>query len=123
MTAAHAPLAAAFLLALSGCATSGAARFDIASLAPTTEGELASLTGHFVLSGLQFRLYPGAAGSSAPCLSGALTSLAGVPPPAYANRTMTLSGRLLASSDPEASSIPNACNSKVLMLATEVVTP
>jgi hypothetical protein len=110
------------LLALAtGCAS--APSFDIATLKPTEEADQATLTGHFELSGLQFRLYPGAAGANAPCLSGALTSLAGLPPPEYTNRQMTLTGHLHRAGSAEAGAIVDACGSGIIMLANEVIVP
>lgn len=104
--------------AATGCAT--APTFDLETLKPTPEGEQISLTGRFELSGLQFRLYPG---SDDKCLSGALTSLAGVPTPDYTNRTMTLTGALVLADTPAAGAIQEACGRGVVMLANEVTTP
>mgnify|MGYP003507895884 CR=1 FL=1 len=109
-------LAAAMLAA--GCAS--APSFDIETLKPTAEGEQISLTGRFELSGLQFRLFPGADDT---CISGALTSLAGVPTPEYNNRTMTLTGELHLAETDAAGAIKDACNRGLVMLANEVVVP
>ena len=99
-------------------ACASAPSFNIETLKPTAEGEQVSLTGRFELSGLQFRLFPGADDT---CLSGALTSLAGVPPPEYSNRTMTLTGELhLAEPD---GAIKDACNRGLVMLANDVSVP
>lgn len=111
---------AASLLILGACASS---TFDIAALQPTPEGEQITLTGYFDLNGLQFRLYPGATGDKAPCLSGALTSLAGVPTPEFTNRQMSLTGHLHRAADAEAENIPNPCGAPHVMLANEVVVP
>ena len=105
-------------IAATGCAT--APTFDVDTLKPTAEGEQISLTGRFELSGLQFRLYPG---SDSTCLSGALTSLAGVPTPDYTNRPMTLTGTLVLADTPAAGAIKEACGRGVVMLANEVTTP
>lgn len=108
-----------FVLAViltAGCAS--APSFDIETLKPTAEGEQVSLTGRFELSGLQFRLFPG---NGDTCLSGALTSLAGVPTPEFNNRTMTLTGELHLA-EPEGA-IKDACNRGLVMLANEVVVP
>ena len=105
-------------IAAIGCAT--APTFDIETLKPTPEGEQISLTGRFELSGLQFRLFPG---SDDTCLSGALTSLAGIPTPDYNNRTMTLTGTLVLAETPAAGAIQEACGRGVVMLANEVTTP
>ena len=111
---------AASLLVLGACASS---TFDIAALQPTPEGEQTSLTGYFDLNGLQFRLYPGQHGDNAPCVSGALTSLAGIPTPEFTNRQMSLTGHLHRATDPEAENIPNPCGAALVMLANEVVVP
>lgn len=105
-------------LAATGCAT--APTFDLETLKPTEEGDQISLTGRFELSGLQFRLFPG---SDQKCLSGALTSLAGIPTPDYSNRTMTLTGSLVLADTPAAGAIKEACGRGVVMLANEVTTP
>ena len=109
-------LAAAMLAA--GCAS--APSFDIETLKPTAEGEQISLTGRFELSGLQFRLFPG---NGETCLSGALTSLAGIPTPDYNNRTMTLTGQLLLAETEAAGPIKDACARGLVMLANEVSVP
>ena len=107
-----------FIAALLTAGCVSAPSFDIETLKPTAEGEQISLTGRFELSGLQFRLFPG---NDDKCLSGALTSLAGVPTPEFNNRTMTLTGELqLADAD---SPIKDACNRGLVMLANEVVVP
>ncbi len=108
---------AATLIA-AGCAATPS--FDVATLKPTAEGEQISLTGRFELSGLQFRLYSGAESA---CISGALTSLAGVPTPDYNNRTMTLTGTLVLADTPAAGAIKEACGRGVVMLANEVTVP
>ena len=113
----------AHLLILAGILASGCASapsFDIENLKPTVEGEQISLTGRFELSGLQFRLFPG---NGDTCLSGALTSLAGVPTPEFNNRTMTLTGELHLANTDAAGAIKDACNRGVVMLANEVVVP
>jgi hypothetical protein len=107
-------------LAAGACATPS---FDIAKLQPTPEAEQVTLTGYFDLNGLQFRLYPGASDANAPCLSGALTSLAGVPTPEFTNRQMALTGHLHRTTDPEAENIPNACGGALVMLANDVAVP
>jgi len=112
------PLILAAAIAATGCAT--APTFDVDTLKPTAEGEQISLTGRFELNGLQFRLYPG---SGSTCLSGALTSLAGIPTPDYTNRTMTLTGTLVLANTPAAGAIQEACGRGVVMLANEVTTP
>lgn len=112
-----APLLGA-LAATGACTTTQA--FDVATLKPTAEGDQVSLTGRFELSGLQFRLYPG---SGDTCLSGALTSLAGVPTPDYNNRTLTLTGALVLADTPAAGAIKEACGQGVVMLANEVSVP
>ena len=112
------PLILAAAIAATGCAT--APTFDVDTLKPTAEGEQISLTGRFELSGLQFRLYPS---SDSTCLSGALTSLAGIPTPDYTNRTMTLTGTLVLADTPAAGAIKEACGRGVVMLANEVTTP
>lgn len=101
-----------------GCAA--APSFDVETLKPTAEGEQISLTGRFELSGLQFRLYSGAESA---CISGALTSLAGVPPAEYTNRPMTLTGTLVLANTEAAGAIKEACGRGVVMLANEVTTP
>ena len=111
---------AASLLALGACASS---TFDFAALEPTPEGEQITLTGYFDLNGLQFRLYPGQHGDNATCLSGALTSLAGIPTPEFTNRQRSLTGHLHRATDPEAENIPNPCGAALVMLANEVVVP
>ena len=113
-------LMAASLLALAACASSS---LDIGALQPTAEGEQVTLTGYFDLNGLQFRLYPGATGDEAPCISGALTSLAGVPTPEFTNRQMALTGHLHRTTNAEAEKIPNPCGGALVMLANEVVVP
>lgn len=105
-------------LAATGC--TAAPSFDIAALKPTPEGEQISLTGRFELNGLQFRLYSGAESA---CISGALTSLAGVPTPDYNNRIMTLTGSLVLADTEAAGAIKEACGRGVVMLANEVTTP
>jgi len=107
-----------FAAALLAAACASAPSFDIETLKPTAEGEQVSLTGRFELSGLQFRLFPG---NGDTCLSGALTSLAGVPTPEFNNRTMTLTGELHLA-EPEGA-IKDACNRGLVMLANEVVVP
>ena len=101
-----------------GCAS--APSFDIETLKPTAEGEQVSLTGRFELSGLQFRLFPG---NDDKCLSGALTSLAGVPTPEFTNRTMTLTGELHLADTDAAGAIKDACNRGLVLLANEVTVP
>ena len=113
-------LVAASLLSLAACAS---ASFDIAALQPTPEGEQVTLTGYFDLNGLQFRLYPGATGDEAPCISGALTSLAGVPTPEFTTRQMAFTGHLHRTTDAEAEKIPNPCGGALVMLANQVVVP
>ncbi|MDP3494348.1 MAG: hypothetical protein Q8R82_14640 [Hyphomonadaceae bacterium] len=108
----------AAVLASAGCAAMQS--FDIATLKPTAEGEQVSLTGRFELSGLQFRLFPG---NGETCLSGALTSLAGIPTPEYNNRTMTLTGQLLLAETEAAGPIKDACARGLVMLANEVSVP
>ena len=105
-------------LLTSGCAATPS--FDIETLKPTAEGEQISLTGRFELSGLQFRLFPG---NDDKCLSGALTSLAGVPTPEFNNRTMKLTGELHLANTEAAGAIKDACNRDLVMLANEVVVP
>jgi hypothetical protein len=107
-----------FTAALVATACAGAPSFDIETLKPTAKGEQVSLTGRFELSGLQFRLFPG---NGEACLSGALTSLAGLPPPEYTNRTMTLTGELHLA-EPEGA-IKDACNRGLVMLANDVSVP
>jgi len=106
--------------ALATAACASAPTFNIASLQPTAETDQVSLTGRFELSGLQFRLYPGA---GATCISGALSSLAGLPTPDYTNRQMTLTGYLYKSGSEAAGEIPDACNTGIVMVANEVVVP
>ena len=105
-------------LAATGCAATPT--FDIANLKPTPEGEQVSLTGRFELSGLQFRLYSGAESA---CISGALTSLAGIPTPDFNNRTMTLTGALVLADTEAAGQIKEACGQGVVMLANDVSLP
>ncbi|HOY80222.1 MAG TPA: hypothetical protein PLN33_20590 [Hyphomonadaceae bacterium] len=112
------PLILAAAIAATGCAT--APTFDVDTLKPTAEGDQISLTGRFELNGLQFRLYPG---NDSTCLSGALTSLAGVPTPDYNNHQMTLTGTLVLANTPAAGAIQEACGRGVVMLANEVTTP
>ena len=114
-------LATAALVAASACAS--APSFDLGKLQPTAEAEQVTLTGYFDLNGLQFRLYPGASGPNAPCLSGALTSLAGVPTPDFTNRIMALTGHLHRTTDPQAETIPTACGGAIVMLANDVSVP
>ena len=122
MKRARSRIAATVLLALAaGCAS--APSFDLARLQPTPEADQVTLTGYFDLNGLQFRLYPGASTADAPCLSGALTSLAGIPTPEFTNRQMTLTGHLHRTTDPEAENIPNACGGALVMLANDVSAP
>lgn len=106
--------------ALAATACASAPTFNIPALQPTAETDQVSLTGRFELSGLQFRLYPG---SGPACLSGALSSLAGVPPPEYTNRQMTLTGYLYKSGSEAAGEIVDACDTGIVMLANEVVVP
>ena len=71
----------------------------------------------------EFRLYPGATGDEAPCISGALTSLAGVPTPEFTTRQMAFTGHLHRTTDAEAEKIPNPCGGALVMLANQVVVP
>lgn len=111
---------ACLLAAFTTAACASAPTFNIASLQPTAETDQVSLTGRFELSGLQFRLYPG---GGATCLSGALSSLAGVPTPEYTNRQMTLTGYLYKAGSEAAGEIIDACDSGIVMVANEVVAP
>jgi hypothetical protein len=108
-------------LAAGACATPS---FDIgASFSPQPKAEQVTLTGYFDLNGLQFRLYPGATGDEAPCISGALTSLAGVPTPEFTTRQMAFTGHLHRTTDAEAENIPNPCGGALVMLANDVAVP
>lgn len=111
-------LLTASLLALAACASTPT--FDIGKLQPTPDAAQTALTGRFELNGLQFRLYSGAGDA---CISGALTSLAGIPTPEYSNRQMTLSGRLLTVGGEEAGSLADPCGSGLILLADEVTVP
>jgi len=111
-------LLTALLLALAACASTPT--FDVAKLQPTPDAAQTMLTGRFELNGLQFRLYSGAGDA---CISGALTSLAGIPPPEYSNRQMTLSGRLITAGREEAGSLADPGGSGLILIANEVTVP
>lgn len=99
--------------------------FDVAGVKPTPDGDTATLTGWFVLNDRSFRLYPTLTkpDDDAKCISGVLLSLAGVPPPEYSNRPMSISGYVYDVKDDAAQGAANPCGSSVILEAVDVMTP
>ncbi len=99
--------------------------FDLAGMKPTADGDAATLTGWFTLEGRSFTLHPTLTkpASNAPCLSGVLLSLAGVPTPEYSDRPMTISGYIYDAKDPAAEGAANPCKSGVILEAIDVMVP
>jgi hypothetical protein len=119
-------LLACCLMFAAACSTPAAKpTFDLAGMKPTPDGETATLTGWFNLVDRTFRLYPTAAkpANDAPCLSGVLLSLAGMPTPEDSNRPMTVTGYVYAKGDEAAQGAANPCQSGVILEAIEVSAP
>lgn len=99
--------------------------FDIAATRPTGDGDAATLTGWFTFSDRTFRLYPTRTkpADGAPCLSGVLLSLAGVPTPDFNDRPMTVMGFIYDKADEAAQGAANPCQSGVIIEAIEISVP
>lgn len=113
-------------LMLAGCAPPAAPpTFDVAGLKPTPDGDTATLTGWFRFTDRSFTLTPSKTkpADGAPCLSGVLLSLAGVPTPDFNDREMSVTGYVFGVADDAAQGAANPCNSQVILEAIEVSTP
>jgi hypothetical protein len=113
-------------LGLAACTSPPAPRFDIGALKPTAEGDQVELTGWLQIDG-QIRLYPeqrhlGGIGRGS-CLSGATLSLAGIVPPAFSGRLMSISGFLHRAGSAEAGAVKDEYGSGLVLLATDVSVP
>ncbi len=118
-------LACCVMLAAACSAPAPKPTFDIAVVKPTPDGETAALTGWFELEERSFKLYPSMSkpAGDAACLSGVLLSLAGMPPPEYTNRPMTISGYVYGATDEANAGAANPCGSSVIIQAVDVMTP
>jgi len=112
-------------LALSACAP--APSFEIAPLLSAPElGKEVKLTGWVQTEG-PFRLYPletdlGKSGDKS-CISGVLTSLAGIPPPSMNHKRMTVEGRLYPVGARDAAAVKDECGNGVVLMVTDISSP
>lgn len=118
-------LLACCLLLVTACTPAAKPTFDIAAVKASPDGDAPTLTGWLLIDGRGFRLYPSSSkpAADAPCLSGVLLSLAGVPTADMSDRVMTVSGFILDKSDPGAEGAANPCQSDVIITALEVGFP
>jgi hypothetical protein len=111
-------------LALAGCVAGPS--FEIGALRPTTEGAQIVLVGWAQFADA-FRLYPiqadlGKTGDRR-CISGLLTSLAGIPPPVLDGQRLRASGQLYRVGNPEVASVRDQCGSGLVLLVDDIGLP
>lgn len=113
------------VLLAAACSPEAKPSFDIAAVKPGGEGDTATLTGWLVLNDRSFQLYPTLTkpAEGATCISGVLLSLAGMPPPEYSNRPMSISGYVFDAKDDAAQGAANPCGSSVILEAIDVMVP
>lgn len=117
-------LACCLVLAVA-CTPATKPTFDISTVKASPEGDAPTLTGWLQIEGRSFRLYPSTTkpAANAPCLSGVLLSLAGVPTDDMSDRLMSVSGFILDKDDPSAEGAANPCQSDVIITAIEIGYP
>ncbi|HVY90453.1 MAG TPA: hypothetical protein VG942_16420 [Hyphomonadaceae bacterium] len=113
---------AGLALMLAACAPGPS--FEIAPLLSVRqEGKEVTLTGWVQTEG-PFRLYPleadiGKSGDKS-CISGVLTSLAGVPPPTLNHKRMTVMGKLYPAGARDAANVKDECGNGIVLMVTDL---